>query len=309
MLVFGILAKRVAELIRARPSLAQRLALAPPEAIHSIAAYLHLVANPATTSAAEIATLMEDSHPRTLLSAALPTAPARLYRALSTAGSRARGRAFYQRLGAVVSGPFASAFLEGDLSDRRVIFYELLDTLDPVVAALHSSLADSCEIALAVNDLVTFLRAHSTFDDAAFRFPEGAGIASVLRRLQIALDAVRAPLLGFIPPPSFRTIESIGELRKVGRDFRNCLQQRHHYATGRWFALADGSTRYLVDDKRQLLIALRHVGPELYVVDDLEHPANDDVPSALRATVIDEFRAAGVRLLSLTPVCAMSKLR
>ena len=242
MLVFGILAGRVAELIRVRPSLAERLALAPPEALHSTAAYLHLVENPATNGPAELAKLIEDSHPRALLFAVLPNAPAQLYRALATAGSRARGRTFYRRLGEISAGPFTAVFLEGDLSDRRLTFFELLQTLDPAVAAIRGWLSNSCEIALAINDLVCFLRAHSTFNDAEFRFPEGAGVASVLRRLQIALDRVHAPVSSFVPPPAFRMIESIGELRQVGRDFKNCLQHRHHYASDRWFALADGSS-------------------------------------------------------------------
>ena len=86
LLVFGSLADRVAEILRSRPSLTARIAFAPPEAIHAIAAFLYL-APEATGSDAEVGNLIEQSDPRELLRKAIPDCPARLYRALDRAGS------------------------------------------------------------------------------------------------------------------------------------------------------------------------------------------------------------------------------
>jgi hypothetical protein len=112
LLVFGSLADRVAEILRSRPSLTARIAFAPPEAIHAIAAFLYL-APEAAASDAEVGNLIEQSDPRELLRKAIPDCPARLYRALDRAGSPVRGRSYYVRLDAVCRGPFGSAFLDG----------------------------------------------------------------------------------------------------------------------------------------------------------------------------------------------------
>src|SRR3954469_4244036 len=91
LLVFGPLADRVAGILRSRPTLAARIAFAPPQAIHAIAAFLYL-APEATGSDAEIGDLIEQSDPRELLMKACPNCPAKLYRALDGAGSSVRGR-------------------------------------------------------------------------------------------------------------------------------------------------------------------------------------------------------------------------
>src|SRR3954466_3569225 len=92
--VFGDnLAARMAALIRERPVLIARLIVAPPEAVHSIGAFLHLAPDAARPDA-EVAAILNDTDPRDLLSAALPGCPPRLYRALARAGDRVRPPAF-----------------------------------------------------------------------------------------------------------------------------------------------------------------------------------------------------------------------
>src|SRR6476620_6184863 len=98
LLVFSDLAPRLPTLVRLRPSLVPRLIVAPREAIHSIAAYLHL-APEAARSDIEVAAIIDENHPRDLLRAALPCCPPRLYRALDRAGDRVRDKRFYERLG------------------------------------------------------------------------------------------------------------------------------------------------------------------------------------------------------------------
>ena len=85
LLVFGSLADRVADILRSRPSLTARIAFAPAETIHAIAAFLHL-APEAAGSDTEVGDFIEQCDPRELLKKALPDCPARLYRALDRAG-------------------------------------------------------------------------------------------------------------------------------------------------------------------------------------------------------------------------------
>ena len=159
LLVFGSLADRVAEILRARPSLTARIAFAPPEAIHAIAAFLYL-APEATGSDAEVGNLIEQSDPRELLRKAIPDCPARLYRALDRAGSPVRSRSYYVRLDAVCRGPFGSAFIDGDLNDTRLEFYHALDTMDPLVVNLHAALPETRNLANAVDTLVALIRSY-----------------------------------------------------------------------------------------------------------------------------------------------------
>src|SRR4051794_36673165 len=85
LLVFSDLSGRMAALVRARPRLISRLMVAPREAIHSIGAFLHLAPEAAQADVV-VAAVIDESHPRELLNAALPGRPSRLYRALDRAG-------------------------------------------------------------------------------------------------------------------------------------------------------------------------------------------------------------------------------
>ena len=113
LLVFGDLAERVAGLLRVRPGLIPRLVVAPREVIHSVGAYLYL-APEATQPDELVAAVIDDSHARDLLRAAMPDYPPRLYRALDRAGDRIREKRFFERLGALCAGPFAVALLAAD---------------------------------------------------------------------------------------------------------------------------------------------------------------------------------------------------
>jgi hypothetical protein len=113
LLVFGVLAPRVASLIRARPTLVARLIVAPREVVHAVGAFLHLAPGAALPDA-EVAATINDSDPRELLRAALPGCPVRLFRALDRAGDTVRGRGYYERLGEVSRGPHGDALLDGE---------------------------------------------------------------------------------------------------------------------------------------------------------------------------------------------------
>jgi hypothetical protein len=86
LLVFGSLADRMADILRSRPSLTARIAFAPAETIHAIAAFMHL-APEAAGSDTEVGDSIEQCDPRELLKKALPDCPARLYRALDSSRS------------------------------------------------------------------------------------------------------------------------------------------------------------------------------------------------------------------------------
>ena len=180
---------------------------------------------------------------------ALPDCPARLYRALDRAGSFARERSYYTRLGTVCRGPFGVAFLDGDLNDTRLDFYEALSTMDPLIANLHGALPETRPLANAVDTLISIIRAYGAIGHCDLHQPKNAGAGAVLRRLLRGLYAVRAPDPPFSVPDPLRLVETIGELRDIGRRFRNCLAPITHFGTKHWFDLADGSVIYLATDE------------------------------------------------------------
>jgi hypothetical protein len=307
LLVFGSLADRMAAILRSRKSLTARIAFAPPEAIHAIAAFMYL-APEASGPIEDVGDLVEQSDPRDLLRMALPNCPAGLYRALDRAGSSARNREYYARLDAVCRGPFGSAFLDGDLNDTRLEYYEALPTMEPLIVNLRTALPEVRHLASAVDTLVALLRGYGTIDKCDLDLPRNARTGAVLRRLLRGLYAVRAPQPPFTVPEPFRLVETIGELRDLGREFKNCLANVVLYGTNHWLDLADGTAVYLIIEEPHLLTELRRVGPGLWHIAQMTGPKNAAPTCALRQSLEQKLRRAGIRLVEVSPGHAISNL-
>jgi hypothetical protein len=207
LLVFGELAPRIAALVRLRPSLVARLIVAPREAVHSVTAFLYLAPD-ATKPDEEVAPIIDQTDPRELLRAALPSCPPRLYKALDSAGDRAHPRRFYERLGAVCAGPFANILLDGELTEARIAYYEALARMDPAMSALRSGLPENTYLAEGVDCLLALLRARGALHDEDVRLPPKSGMAAIARRLRSALARVEAPDPGFTVPSPFRLVRT-----------------------------------------------------------------------------------------------------
>ena len=301
ILIFGPLADRVAGLLRSRPSLTARITFAPREAIHAIAAFLYLAPEAADTDT-EVANLVDACGFRGLLAKAIPDCPARLYRALDTAGNEVQPLSFYQRLGTASRGPLGTELLNGKLSDERLDFYEAIQTMNPLVANLRTAMPETQHVAEAVNTLISMIRSHDALGECDVTLPKNARTNAVLRRLMRGVDAIRAPALPFTPPPSLRFVGSIGDLRQIGRKFENCLTRMDHYAMRLWFGLADGSMVFLVHDELCLLIALRQVGRNVWHIEEVDTVI---VGKAVEAAL----KEAGVNLVSMDPLHALWKLQ
>ena len=301
ILIFGPLADRVAGLLRSRPSLTARITFAPREAIHAIAAFLYLAPEAADT-VAEVANLVDTSDPRGLLAKAIPDCPARLYRALDTAGNKVQPHSFYQRLSSACRGPFGTELLNGKLSDERLGFYEAIQTMDPLVANLRTAMPETKHVAEAVSTLITMICSYGALGECDMTLPKNARTNAVLRRLMRGVDAIRAPAPPFTPPSSLRFVGSVGELRQIARKFGNCLTRLDHYAMKLWFGLADGSMVFLVHDELCFLVALRQVGRNVWHIEEVNGViAGKAVEAALKE--------AGVNLVTMDPLQALWKLQ
>jgi hypothetical protein len=306
--IFGDHADRVAKLLHINPLLMCRVTYAPRSAIHSIGAFLHL--SPlASQSDIGVATLLEETDPRDLLRSAMPNAPKRLYRALDRAGDLVLDKSYYERLGVLCVGPLSNLLLSGgSLSPRRLDRLEALLEMDPVIVSLPGIWDQQLREIEAVNVLIMFLRAHRVFDAADFKLPKEAGLPAVLRNLQQALDRIEAPAPGFSPPPPYRIIRTLGEMRGVGKTFNNCLKNLRSFGTHHWFRLASGEAIYVATDAPPMLAALRRVGPDLWHLDEVEGPENADVFSDTKEMLINAFHQVGVRLVRESPAHALRTL-
>lgn len=306
--VFGDLAERMAALLQARPEILPRIAFAPPRAVHAVATFLY-VSPEASWDDLWVASHLANSHPRELLHEAYPGAPPRLYRALDRAGDRVHARGFYERLIAICRGPYEGRLLEaGPISEQRFAFFEALLDSDPFVAGISAALPEGIGWVEAADAMAAILRCHGSPPEVEPSLPAGSGIAAVVRRLQQALDDVRAPTIPFTPPPPLRMIETVGELRRLGKQYKNCIAQPRGFGTNFWFNLADGSVVYLVQDEPPVLVSLRRICPGLWHIDQMNGPKNHGPAQEVQDAIAASLRRAGVRLLPTHPSYALSRL-
>jgi hypothetical protein len=307
LLVFGDLAPRVVKLVRAKPILIARLILAPREAVHAIGAYLHL-APEAVGPDAEVAEMISDTDPRKLLRAALPGCPARLYRALDRAGGQVLGKRLYERLGAICRGPFADAFLDGDLTQSRVAHYEALSRMDPATAALRNAVRENTYLTESVDCMVSLLRAHNAFRDEEMRLPSGAGMPAVARRIRTALGRIDAPDPGFVVPEPFRLVRTTDELQHLARSFENCLGLHQWGAAKYHVNLVEGSTIVITSDDPPLIAALHRVTSGVWQFDQLAGRKNAAPPAGARSALIRGLVAAGLKIVETDPQTALARI-
>ena len=304
---FGSLAPCIVESLRTRPSLALRLALAPREAMHASACFLHL-AEEAHGPVPEVAEMIEAMDPRDLLRIAIPEEPPRLYRALATAGDHAFSRATYVSLRDIVAGPMAGALLRGDLTKRRIEYFATFSEAGPAVQRLCLTLPEGAYALGAVTTVVSYLIAHGIDVERELVVPHHGGPRAVVRRVQTMLDGLVAPDPGFALPPPLRMATTVGALRRVGRAFQNCLGNLPYDGPENWLRLVDGSTVYVTSDEPLFVAAIQRRGPSMWTIEQIGGPKNAEVGDAAKAMIISAFRTAGQQVVEISPRHALSRL-
>ncbi|MBL6454589.1 hypothetical protein JMJ55_04580 [Belnapia sp. T6] len=297
----------MASLVRVRPSLVSRLILAPREAVHAVGAFLHLAPD-ALRPDVEVAEVIDGSDPRKLLRAALPNCPARLYRALDTAGERVLSRRFYERLGQICRGPFADALLDDDLTTDRIAYYETLSEMDPATAALRTAIRENSYVLDSVNCMMSLLRAHGVLRDEDMRLPSGAGMPAVARRIRMALARIAVPDPGFAVPEPFRLVRTTDELQRIARSFQNCVALPDWGAAKYHVNLVRGLTVLLVSDDPPLLAALHRVADGVWQFEQCAGPKNAYPPLGAKSALIRGLRAAGLTIVETDPQSALARI-
>ena len=304
--VFGGLAPLVAVLIRTRPALAGRLVFAPPEAVHALAAFLHHGV-PDTLSDAELAELVDTKHPRELLLKTFPDVPRSFYRALRASGGPACESAIYLRAACLAVSPLAEPFLGGDpLAASRLSHFETLLNADPLIQGMHHALPVDPSIVDAVSNVFRLLRAHNALPED-IDIATSAGPRAALRCVLRLIDGLKAPALPFALPSPYMQIGTVGELRRTGRAYKNCVRDRWH-GPRFWLDAASGADAFILCNQPGFLARLNRVGGDHYTICEIAGPANASIAETVRRSFVDALRQAGAKIFNDDPARSLSRL-
>lgn len=305
--VFGGLSARVAPLLLKRPSLALRLSLAPPEAIHAVAAYLYL-ASDVGRSVHDVAARIDGSDPRDLLYDAIPNAPRRLYRALAAAGNKALSEGTYMALRDAVRGPYAEFLFDDDVTAQRILYVAAMTDAGPAVANLCRLLPAGAATFESVTTVVQLLVAFGLDVDKGLNLSQTTGGANAaVKRLLALVDSLSAPDPGFELPGPLRLIGTVGALRRAGREFRNCLGNPYS-GPDHWMRLVAGSSIYVVSADPCFMASIARIGSGLCAIEDIAAPGNKAPSAAARLMVVRALRAAGQQVADTLPQHALGYL-
>ena len=301
-------AARMARLLRLRPALIPRILFAPRPALHAVGAFLHL-APEASGLDIEVAEIMESRDPRDLLLAAIPRAPARLYRAFDRAGDSVLSHSFYTRLSALLDTPMADQILTGGyLNEQMFNKAESLLAMDPVIVGLRGILTCSDSAIEALATLFAFFRGHGAISDESWHPPKEAGLPAMFRRLSSVLDSMKAPKPSFAVTAPLRILASVAELRAVGARLQNCVEKNSDFGPQHWINLVNGTTVYIACEEPPFLAALAPFAPGVYMLEQLAGPNNEPVSVDEQMKFLAALRAAGLVIVKQCPGRALTRI-
>ncbi len=297
------LAGRVARLIAGHPDLGRRLALASERTLHLLAIWLHhAVAAGMDDDAMAAAILGTDA--RRLLAEALSDPSPDLPRALGRVGAKVRDAAFYRDLNAVLSGPAANALpSEGQITRAHLRTAQAIVAFGRPLTHIAAPLAGSDRLIEAAGAAVRYLRALG-LAKAIEETPPRSGWKAFARRMMDDLDAACSPLAALPAPSGWRVIETVGDLRAVGRALRLCVADLGFGAPDYLNSFISGRAAFLTSEQHKALALVARFEDE-WVVTELSLRAHGTPSSQVRRDLEEGLRAGGLRVASLEPVSAI----
>ena len=294
------LASTVARLIAADARLAQRLALAPSRVVHGIAIWLR------SDAARDLDVLTMAERVRTtdfrdLVREAMPDLAAGFIAALGRLDRIVGPTSFYGRLNAVLLSPAAAALpREGVITPAHLRTAEKIVSFGPPLTAMSKALAGSDSGVDAAAGVVRLLR-ELRLAKAVEATPVGSGWSAFLARVLSDLDAARTPHMDFPAPPGWSLMETVGDLERAGRDLRLCVAGYSYGAIHYLRAHMTGQAVLLRSDDPPALVMLNQMFGQWWI-SEINLRGNGRPPTALRASLEEGLRAAGVRLADLDPM-------
>lgn len=309
--VWGDLTPVVAAMVAARPAVAARILLAPPEAAHAVAAFLHAQVARGDADPAALAGAVATTHARRLLRDAIAGCDPRLYRLLGRCGEGVHGPDFYTRLNAALAGPLRAALLLRPRLSPDTLDAAARIAADPVLAACgaaalaHRGHLEDLEAALA------FLRAHGLARDIE-ALPPGSGWRAVAARVAADLARAATPPAPWPIPPGWSQPARWREVAEAGRLAGNCLASLplSLHLLDQWMA---GRAVVLAATVRPGLATVERCGPTVWRLTEIDARAGGLAAHIaarvdLEAALVAGMASAGHRLLAREPVGALRAL-
>ena len=293
---WGDLAGLVARLIRARPGIAARLALAPARAIHATAAYLHHAGASGCADDA-IACAVKRRAPRDLLREVLPAMHPRLYRLLDRAGPQARPFSFYRRLDAGLHGAASAVLLRAQNLGSDTLDLADLIAADPVLLTVKGGLDVGVYGMQCLGTALAYVRALGLARDVEM-LPRGAGLPALVRRIEADLGRGRPPPAPFPVPVGWRPVETVAELWAIGRALQNCVGGMRGSGVDHVSSFLGGGEVILVSMTEPIVLAsIASAGSNLWHVAQCAGHRNAPPPFGTRAGLERALRRAGVSVV------------
>ncbi|MDP3416117.1 hypothetical protein [Falsiroseomonas sp.] len=308
LLSLGPLAHRVAHQINARPELARVVMCAPRRALHVYGALLHRVGEDRDTDSAE--RILTEA-PRAILQDVMRNVPAKLYRTLDRAPDRVQDSVFYRRLHASSLGPFSRVlFDDGATIDHRLLdWIDDLAVMDPAIQRLPHALIADPTVARSIGALLHLLRAYGVgapIDDLG----RSVNVRGVLRRILGVLDHLPSPDVQVTIPEGMRRVNTVGDLRDLGRRWGLCVATPLHRGADHWMRLLNGVSVYLASTEPLLpmLVELRGVAPGVWSVVEATGIGSRPLSPTAEKALHRRLSAAGIALVSRIPSDALVAL-
>ncbi len=218
------LAPLVTAMLKARPTWGARLVLAPPEALHALAAYLRhrLAIDGAGVDAATLAASVDNHHVRDLLREAVPNGHPRFYRLLAKCGPRAQDLGTYVAINAILHGTLGAALLRRHLVTASTVALVLRLAADPVLAACSEGILQNEGHLCNLETALILLRAHGLAREIE-DVPEGSGWRAVMARIAADIGSAECPPAPFPTPAGWSQPRRWSEISAIGHKTENCL--------------------------------------------------------------------------------------
>jgi hypothetical protein len=202
----------------------------------------------------------------------------------------------YRMLDAVLRSNVASLLLEAEtIGPSDVRNAEDLLRADPILWRARKAARYSHEREHLAT-VIEVLRSLGLLDDLA-ALPDGAGWASVSRRVQADLGRARAPAGPVEAVGRWRRVTTVEDLWTIGRRLQVCVRPGHWGSAGYALGLLTGRHLFFHHPVLDALAHLQHVTGDLWRVTQMARAKNALVPSSVRS----EFEAGlllwGVRLV------------
>lgn len=292
---WGSLAHRVAKLARLHPQLGMRLLCAPPEAMHSLAAFLQTHGEEDDITNAQV---VFDTAPKKLLPLSFDEPAKLLFSCLKKCEPIAHTMAFYNTINGILKSDAGTELMRCTKIDIPVLrFFTLARRreFDPLVIAAHLLLKHKIDHATAMHDLLQTLRALGVLGDnetecKALRRAK----KSIFHYVDARLNRTVSPLVLNLPRPLIH-VNRGKDLTRLALEFGNCLRA----LTYRVWLGSDSHIIVHLDEPcaehHQGAIAVLVLGAGgRFWVTECQHANNRECDRRVRERIVELLEDAGV---------------